>query len=147
MQLAGNTNLLRTMRFALATAYAVVGLTIAWHRAVKADEEVATMLTIVGVANSLWQETFVLALVVMNEDARDVNAVRTRHTVFAVVAGYVLKTEDLVGNVGVQIIHLGIVERLQRTVTQKIVLQVLHVGHAAENGEHALWSAGIAESP
>ena len=53
MQLAGNTNLLRTMRFALATAYAVVGLTIAWHRAVKADEEVATMLTIVWIANGL----------------------------------------------------------------------------------------------
>lgn len=147
MQLAGNTNLLRTMRFALTTAYAVVSLTVAWHRAVKADEEVATMLAIIWVANGLWQETFVLALVVMNEDTRDVNAVRTRHTVFAVVAGYVLKTEDLVGNIGVQIIHLGIVERLQRTVTQKIVLQVLHVGHAAENGEHALWSAGIAESP
>ena len=79
MQLARNTNLLRAMRFALATAYAVVGLTVAWHRAVKADEEVATMLAIVWVANGLWQETFVLALVIMNEDTRDVNAVRTRH--------------------------------------------------------------------
>ena len=138
---------MRTMRFALATAYAVVGLTVAWHRAVKADEEVATMLAIVWVANGLWQETFVLALVIMNEDTRDVNAVRTRHAIFAVVAGYVLKTEDLVGNIGVKIIHLGIVERLQRTIAQKVVLQVLHVGHAAENGKHAFGSAGIAESP
>jgi hypothetical protein len=53
MQLAGNTNLLRTMRFALATAYAVVGLTIARHSTVETDKIVATMLTIVWIANGL----------------------------------------------------------------------------------------------
>ena len=107
---------MRTMRFTLATAYAVVGLTIAWHRAVKADEEVATMLAIVGVANSLWQETFVLALVVMNENARDVNAVRTRHTVFAVVARNITQSHNLLGDILMQIFHLYLGQRLQRTI-------------------------------
>ena len=94
----------------------MVGLAVAWHHAVERDEILPTVLAVFGVANAHRQRTFVLALVVVYEDGRYVDAVGARHTVLAVVAGDVLQADNLLGDVGIQVFHLFLSQRHQRTV-------------------------------
>ena len=83
----------------------------------------------------------------MYEDGRDVNAIRTRHAVFTVVAGNILQTHNALCYILVQEALLFLCQRYQRTVRQQVVLQVFHIGHAAEYGEYSLWCSCIAECP
>ena len=82
----------------------------------------------------------------MGEDRRDVNAVGTGHTILAIGAGHGLE-------VGIYISYLleqfqfVVVQRLMGRIGTDIVLQVLHIGHTAEHGEHSGLVAGKAESP
>ena len=83
----------------------------------------------------------------MYEDGRDVNAIGTRHTILTVVAWDILKSYDLVGYFIIQIPHLVIRQGHQRTIRQKVVLQVLHISHTTQNGKHAFRGSCITESP
>ena len=83
----------------------------------------------------------------MYEDGGNINTIGTRHTVLAVVAGNVFQTHNPVSHVIVQISHLLFRQRLQRTIAQQVVLQVLHIRHSAEYGEHTLRGSCISESP
>ena len=83
----------------------------------------------------------------MYEDSWYVDTVGTGHTVLAVVAGDVLQPNNLLSHLAVQVFFLLFSQRLQRAVGQKVILQVFHIGHAAEHGEHALRRSGIAEGP
>ena len=88
-----------------------------------------------------------LEILPMDEDGMNVDAIGTRHAVFAVVAGNVLQSDDALGDLLVQIALFLFCQRYQRTIAEQVVLQVLHVSHAAQYGEHTLWRAGIAEGP
>ena len=83
----------------------------------------------------------------MYEDSGNINAIGTRHTVFAVVTWYILQSDDLMGNLIVQIFHLLVRERHQRAVTKQVVLQMFHIGHAAQYRQHTFRGTGIAEGP
>ena len=90
-------DVLRTMGFALSTLYAVVGLTVAGHGAVQRDEVLSALSAVLGVARVHRQRALVLTFIIMYEDGRNVNTVRTGHAVFAVVAGDILQSHDLMG--------------------------------------------------
>ena len=115
-QLAWNADVLRTVGLALAALDAVIGLTEAWHYPIERDEILAAMLALLGITHSHGQRALVLALVVVYKDGRDINAVRTRHAVFTVVARNILKAYNLLGYLFVEVAHLLVGKRLERTI-------------------------------
>lgn len=86
-QFLWNAYILRAVRDALAAGDAVAGLAKLGHSAVVANEEGTSCLTVVFGLLALWHISLVHALVVVHEDGWDVESIRTRHAVFAVVAG------------------------------------------------------------
>ena len=77
---------LRTMRIALAAAYAMAGLAQPGHTAVIADKECTTGLPVMPVALAAGHVPLIDALVVVEQDSGDVQPVGTRHAILAVVA-------------------------------------------------------------
>ena len=108
----------------------MVCLTQAGNGTVVAYQVVTTQRVVFVIQLHTRQRAFVLALVVVDEDGRDVDAVRAWHTVFTVVAGNVLQTYDALGNLTLQVILFLLAQGLQGTICQQIILQVLHIGHA-----------------
>ena len=147
LQFPWYANVLRAVWFTLSAADAVVGLSLTFDRAVEADEILTAVLAVVGRTGVVRQRPFVLALVVVDEDARDINAIGARHAVLAVVAGNGLNAHDLLSHLFVQELLLFLGQRLQWAVAEQVVLEVFHIGHAAQYGEHAFESACVAESP
>ena len=83
----------------------------------------------------------------MYEDGRDVESVGARHAVIAVVAidgGIALDERCRLVLQPVLLLH-G--ERFQGRVCAQVVLQVFHIRHAAEHGEHGGFGADVAEGP
>ena len=132
VQFAGDANVLWTMGFALSAADAVVGLTQTRYGTVESDEVVATQFPILFIHLQTGQRAFVLTLIIMYKDSWNVNTIGTGHTVFAVIAGDGLETNDTLGHVFVQVGLLLFRQRLQRTIGEQVVFQVFHEGHATE---------------
>ena len=124
------------MLHALAAADAVVGLAQFGHAAVIADKEGLASAGIVGVIAVSGEVTLGNALVVVGEYARNVDAIGARHAVLAVVAGNGVVAHNLVGD-AIEKVLLLVGEFLKRTVGAQVLLEVLHIGHAAQHGEHA----------
>ena len=124
----------------------MIWLTLARHHAVKSDEVLATVFPVLGILSVNGQRAFVLTFIIMNEDGWDINAVRTGHTVFAVVAGNGLHLDQMPGHL-VEEGGFFLADRLQRTVVQEVVFQVFHIGHTAEHRQHTIWCSCITESP
>ena len=74
------------MRDTLATLDAVIGLTEAWHTTVIANKEGTASLLVVFCLLALRHIPCIDALIIMNENARDVKAVWAGHAVITVVA-------------------------------------------------------------
>ena len=72
----------------------------------------------------------------MREYAGDVEPVRARHAVLASVARHHREIGENFRNVFEEFVFL-FVERFERCVGAYVVLQVFHVGHAAQHGEYA----------
>jgi hypothetical protein len=87
------------MRFALATLDAMIRLAIAWNNSIERNEILTAMFAIIAIPYSHRQRTFVLALVVMYKDSRDIHTIRTRHAVFTIVARDILKAYNLLGDI------------------------------------------------
>lgn len=119
-------DILRTMRLTLAAAYTVVSLpharygTVKTYQVITAQAEITLPLLRTLLSTSLfiviWQGVVIAALVIVGEYPRYVNTVRTRHTVFAVVARYSVYLHQFLRHLRLQILHLPIRERCQRTV-------------------------------
>ena len=105
-ELLRDVDILRAMRIALTAVYAMVSLTKRRYGAVVADEVDATSLLIVLRLLALRHITLVHAFVIVGKDARNVNAVRTRHTVFAVVTRHGRIADDKVCRLALKPIHL-----------------------------------------
>ena len=130
IQLPGDANALWAVGRTLSTLYAVVGLSQPRNRTVQPDEVIAAQRLVVLVSAVGRQQALILALVIVYEDGRDVNAVGARHTVLTVVAGNILQTNDSLCNLLVKVTHLRLLKRNQRTIRQQVVLEMLHIGHA-----------------
>ena len=83
----------------------------------------------------------------MYEDSGNIDAIGTGHAVLTVVTGNILQPYNLTRHLLVQVFLLFRGQRLEGAIGQQVVLQVLHVGHTREHGEHSLGSTGIAEGP
>ena len=73
---------------------------------------------------------------VVGEHTRDVDAVGARHAILAVVAGDGVVTHDFVGD-AVEELLLLVGQLLQRAVGAQVLLEVFHIGHAAQHRQHA----------
>ena len=114
-ELLRDVDILRAMRITLTAVYAMISLTKRRNRAVVADEVDATSLLIVLRLLALWHITLVHALVVVGEDAWDVNAVRARHTILAVVARYGRVADDKICRFALKPVNLFLRQWFQRT--------------------------------
>ncbi len=134
--LPGNLDALGAMLHTLAAPDAVVGLTQLGHAAVIANEEGlagAGVIRVVAVAGEI---TLGDTLVVVGEHTGDIDAIGARHAVLAVVARDGVVAHNLVGN-AIEEVLLLVGEFLKRAVGAQILLEVLHIGHAAQHSEHA----------
>ena len=117
---------LRTMRLTLATAYTVVSLphtrygTVKAYQVITAQAEITLPLLRTLLLSRLVivirQGIIIAALIIVGEYTRNVNAIRARHTVFTVVARYSVYLHQFLRHLCLQILHLLIRERCQRTV-------------------------------
>ena len=125
---------------------AMVGLTQRRDGAVVADKVIATESLVVLITLFVRHRAFVHKLIVMQEDARDVETIRARHAVLTVVARYGRVLQDEMCCL-FEILHILVGQRFERTIGAKIVFEVLHIGHARKHGEDVRISAEEAESP
>ena len=114
-ELLRDVDILRAMRITLSAVYAMISLTKRRNRAVVTDEVDATCLLVVLRLLALRYVTLVHALVVMGEDAWDINTVRTRHTILAVVARYGRVADDKVCRLALKPVNLLLCQWFQRT--------------------------------
>lgn len=133
LEFGGDVDALGAVGRALAAADAVACLAQFRDTPVVANQEGATGLPVIGIAAALRQIVVVDALVVVHQDRRDVDAVGTRHAVLAVVAGDGVHGYHLLRHF-LQEPQLVSRQRLKRSETSQIVLQMLHLGHAAQDG-------------
>ena len=88
MQLSRNVDALRTMRHALATSDAMVSLPQTRHTPVIPYQESTARLPVVLFLRTFRHVALIDALVIMYQNRRYINAVRTRHAIFAIIAGH-----------------------------------------------------------
>lgn len=87
VKLFRNLDALRTVWHTLSAPYAMVCLPQFWDRPVVAHKEGLPRLYIIFIAGiGVRHIPFVDTFIIMDKDSRNVNAVGTRHAVFAVVA-------------------------------------------------------------
>ena len=85
MQFFRNINTLRTMRAALVASRAMVGLAELGYASVIADQIDAPCLFVIVIFSARNDIPFVQAFVVMQQDSRNIYAIRARHTILAIV--------------------------------------------------------------
>ena len=129
--LRGNVDSLRTVRAALVAARALARLTQLRDGAVVAHEKRAAGFEVVFVDIAFGRGTLVNTLVVVKQNRGNVERVRARHTIFAVVARYRVELHHLVGGALEEVEFLAC-EHFQRRVGFQVVLQVLHFHHSAQ---------------
>ncbi len=128
-------------------AYAMVGLTQFRHASVVTYQKGSPLFRVGGIVLPVIREiAFIYAFVIVREDGRDIEPVRTRHTVVAFVARDGLKVDDVRGDAHKEFVLLS-AYRLQRGVGGGILYQMLHIGHSAEYAKHPVRCAGETEGP
>ena len=82
----------------------------------------------------------------MQQHRRNINTIRTRHAIFAIVTGYRRILHHQIGRI-IQELDIRFRKRFQWGIGAQIVLQMLQIGHAAQNGQHAGRRPGKPKSP
>ena len=82
----------------------------------------------------------------MRKDFRNVQSVRTRHTIFTLRTRNQIGMEHQIGN-RLERLLLFIGKRSQRLEGADVILQMLHIGHTAQNGQDDRLGTCKAESP
>jgi len=145
-EFVGDADVLRAVGNAGAAADAVGGLAFWFNDAVVTDEETAAGFRKVFILSGDCDVAFVHALVIMREGRRDVNSIRTRHTILTRCAGYERELYELVGDVFKEfVVLLG--ARVEGAERRKIVLKMLHVGHARKYRKDVWVRRNPAERP
>ena len=135
-KLSGNRNALRALRDALLAPDAVVRLTQGRDRSVVAHKVGLAELPVVLLLLAPGLHTLVDGVVVVHEYSRNINPVRAGHAVLAVVAFDSRIVGHDVGNVSVQEGQLFFSQWLEVHVGPEVVLEVLHIDHAAQHAEN-----------
>ena len=146
MQFFGNINRLRAMRRTLVAPGTMVGLPQFGYTSVISYEKSTACFPIILILAAFRHISFIDTFIVMYQYGRNVNSIRARHAVLAVVARN--------GRVAQQCLRrlfeefaVGVGQLVERREGAQVVLQVLHVGHAAQYGQHAGKRSREAEGP
>ena len=134
------------MRFALAAADTVVRLADSLDGLVVGSQIFPLQSGEAQLLGTLGYRALIHVSIVMLEDAGNVDSIRTRHTVFAVIAWDGFQSEQVIGNL-LQESKVIVTEGLQRGLRPEVVLQMLHKRHATQHGQYTLGSACETESP
>ena len=121
-------------------------LTLLFNSSVKTDEILPALTPVFLGTGINRQGAFVLTFIIMYEDTRDVNTIRTGHAILAVITRNGLHLHYLLRNAFKKSI-LFLRSRLQRTVGEEVVFEVLHICHTREYRQDTLRRTGIAEGP
>ena len=122
--------MLRASAHALIAADAVVRLALSSHALkIRCKVPSAQFLVVAGVGVVL-NKSIVEAIIEMFKHARDIDAIGAGHTVLAVGARDRREAGKLVSDFLEQR-YLRLVERLKGGITAEVVLQMLHIRHAA----------------
>ena len=146
MQLSGDVDTLGAMGAALAAADAMGRLTQLGYAPVVSHEIGAAGLAVLRVGGGLGDVALIEAFVVMQQYRWDVQTVGARHAVLAVVAGDGVELHHPRGGI-LQELELLVRQGIEGTIGPEVVLQVLHPGHPAQDGQHSRQAAGEAECP
>ena len=87
LHLLRNVNSLRAVHTALIATGTMVGLAEFRHTAVVTYQIGTTGFAVLLVLRIIYDISFVQAFVVMQKNSRNIDAIRTGHTIFAIVAG------------------------------------------------------------
>ena len=131
---------------ALSAPDAVVGLAQFGHTAVVSHQEGTACLAVVLVLAAFGHIALVHTLVVVQQDGRNVYAIGAGHAILAIVArnSWILLYELCCIEEELGLVVRQWHKRRERTY---VVLQVLHVGHAAQHREHVGLCAQETECP
>ena len=145
-QLLWYLDVLRTVFNAFPASDAVISLSERLYASVVINKILSARLLVVVVLRVCGYLAFVQTFVVMREDARDVDTVRTRHAILACGAWHVVyRCHDF--SRLLQHLLLIVVERYDRREGIDIVLEMLHAGHAAKHIKHLRVCACESECP
>ena len=146
VQFVRNLDALRAVGNTLSATDAVVCLTDFRHGTVVAYQIGTARLFVVLVLAAPRHIAFVDTFVVVEQNGRNVDTVRAGHAVFAIVARHGRVFLDKLSRFFQKFIVL-VGQRHKRRVGAEIVLQVFHIGHAAQYGEHLFRRTGKTERP
>ena len=146
LHLRRDVDILRTVMHALVATDTMVRLTQARYAAVVTHEEGPPGFPVVFVLRRGGHITLVDTLVVMGEDARNVQPVGTRHAILAGRTRYRRIFQHRLRRIFEQGKFL-VRAHIERGEGADIVLQMLHVGHTAQYGQHTGKRGGETECP
>lgn len=146
MQLCGNVNALRAMRTTLVATYAMRSLPQFRDTSIVTDKKRPPRFPIILILRIYRHISFIKTFVVMQQNSRNINSIRTWHTIFAIVARHGVKLHHPVGH-PLKKSKLFFAQSFQRAICAQIVFQVLHACHSAQHSQHPRETAGKAECP
>lgn len=146
VHLVGYLDVLRAMLHALEAPDAMVRLPQFGHGAVVAHEERTACPPVIRVLGVVGYIPLVDTAVVVGEDGGDIDTIRAGHAVVALVAGYGIEVVDVVRNLHQERILVGR-DRAQGRIGVQVLAEVLHIGHTAQNGQHAFGGTRETERP
>ena len=146
MELANNVDALRTLGYALATSGAMACLTELRYGTVVSDEEGSSVFAILRVLTVHRHAVFVHTLVEVGEDSRNIDAIRTRHAILAIVAWDERIAHELLSG-RIEEVHIFLRQWFEWRVCFDVLLQVFHVRHTAKHAEYMRMRSGKTESP
>lgn len=146
MQFFGNINRLRAMRRTLVAPGTMVGLPQFGYTSVISYEKSTACFPIILILAAFRHISFIDTFIVMYQDGRNVNSIRARHAVLAVVARYGGVLHHQICRI-IQILSFLFCEWYQWRVSTDVILQMFHISHAAQHCQYILGRTGITECP
>ena len=146
MQFLRYVDALWAMGVALLAPDAMAGLTQLGHAPVITDQVGTPGLAVVLVARALGDVALVHALIVVQQDRGNVDAIRAGHAILAIVARDGRVGHHQLGRL-LEKRQLVVAQRHEGRIGPDVILQVLHIGHAAQDGQHLRGRAGRGRPP
>jgi len=137
MQFFGNINRLRAMRRTLVAPGTMVGLPQFGYTSVISYEKSTACFPIILILAAFRHISFIDTFIVMYQDGRNVNSIRARHAVLAVVARYGGVLHHQICRI-IQILSFLFCEWYQWRVSTDVILQMFHISHAAQHCQYIL---------
>lgn len=144
--LSRNINALGAMALTLSTTNAMICLTQTRNAAVITNEEGTACFFVLRVTHFVAVVIFVDTFVVVLEDARDIDSIRTGHAILAVGAGNERIVDEDLSHV-IKHIEFLVGTRIERTISAEVVFEMFHVSHTAKHSKYFGETTRIAESP